>query len=56
MSYMDQIHGNATADSKAAFKAAEFVVILTPTNYDSDKSYFGTRSVETYIYIWLPII
>lgn len=39
----------ATLDYKEAFKNAEFIIISTPTNYDSEKGYFDTTSVEKVI-------
>lgn len=39
----------ATTDSYMAYKDAEFVIISTPTNYDSELNHFNTRTVEAVI-------
>lgn len=39
----------ATLDEEYAYKNADFVVVSTPTNYDSNKNYFDTTSVDSVI-------
>lgn len=36
----------ATTDGKSAYKNADFIIISTPTNYDSEKNYFDTSSID----------
>ena len=44
-----QLDLTATLEAEAAYRAADFVVIATPTNYDSKKNFFDTSAVETVI-------
>lgn len=44
-----------TTDGSVAYKDADFVVIATPTNYDSEKNYFDTQHVEEVIELVMDV-
>ena len=41
-----ELNLTATLDAKVAYEKADFVIIATPTNYDSKKNFFDTSSIE----------
>ena len=44
-----ELNLTATLDYEEAFKDAEYIIISTPTNYDDEKNYFDTSTVEDVI-------
>jgi nucleotide sugar dehydrogenase len=44
-----ELNLRATLDTEDAFQDASFIVVSTPTNYDSEKNFFDTSSVELVI-------
>lgn len=42
-----ELNLTATTNQEKAYTNADFVVIATPTNYDSEKNYFDTSAVES---------
>lgn len=44
-----ELNLKATTSEMEAFEKAEYIIISTPTNYDPDKNYFDTSSVEQVI-------
>ena len=44
-----ELNLSATTEARTAYTDADYIIIATPTNYDSDKNFFDTSSIETVI-------
>lgn len=51
----EKLELQATLDKVQAYKQAEYIIIATPTNYDSETNYFDTSSIESVISDILPL-
>lgn len=51
----DNLNLKATLDKVQAYKQADYIIIATPTNYDSNTNYFDTSSIESVIAEILPL-
>ncbi len=50
-----ELNLTATTDARSAYKNADYVIISTPTNYDTKRHYFDTSSVEQVIGLVLEV-
>lgn len=51
----DNLNLKATLDQIQAYEQADYIIIATPTNYDSETNYFDTSSIESVIAEILPL-
>lgn len=51
----DNLNLKATLDQVQAYGQADYIIIATPTNYDSETNYFDTSSIESVIAEILPL-
>lgn len=50
-----ELNLSATLDARSAYRAADFVIIAAPTNYDPKKNFFDTSAVEDVIELVLDV-
>ena len=51
----DNLNLKATLDKVQAYEQADYIIVATPTNYDSETNYFDTSSIESVIAEILPL-
>ena len=51
----DNLNLKATLDKVQAYEQADYIIIATPTNYDSETNYFDTSSIDSVIAEILPL-
>lgn len=51
----DNLNLKATLNQVQAYEQADYIIIATPTNYDSETNYFDTSSIESVIAEILPL-
>jgi UDPglucose 6-dehydrogenase len=51
----EDLNLRATIDKTEAYEKADYIIIATPTNYDSETNYFDTSSIESVIAEILPL-
>lgn len=51
----DNLNLKATLDKVQAYEQADYIIVATPTNYDSETNYFDTSSIESVISEILPL-
>jgi UDPglucose 6-dehydrogenase len=49
------LHLTATTDGASAYRDADFVVVATPTNYDTKRNFFDTSHVEEVIELVMKV-
>ena len=50
-----ELHLRATINGEEAYKDAQYIIIATPTNYDPDKNFFDTSSIEAVIELVMKV-
>lgn len=51
----EKLNLHATTNAQKAYKDADYIIVATPTNYDSEKNHFDTTAVEDVIHLILSV-